>query len=340
VLALLRDHAAGGGAVIMITADAGEVAGVSDRVLELRSSPAPDSNREPWREGSAPSPATCPEGPPPSSAAGREWPPPSGPARGGLKSRTAPVLDLAGVTHCFDTGGGCRDVDLQVQAGELVGLVGPNGSGKSTLARQILGLTRPQSGRVIALGDSPAGRGGAALRRRMGVVLQDPDLRICRSSLVEELALDAQIRGRSQTEARAWSRRLLEDIGLADWADEHPLRLSRGQRRLATVASACSLGAEFILTDEPTAGLSAAQSAAVYRGLRACADGGAAVLAISHDHAGLWEVADRVLRMEDGVLATAPVAAPAPLPAAGAAASLAAASGVPAQVLPAAAAIR
>ncbi|MDF2807260.1 MAG: hypothetical protein K0S43_2206 [Cellulosimicrobium sp.] len=183
-----------------------------------------------------------------------------------------------------------RDVDLDVRAGEVLAVVGPNGGGKSTLLRGLAGLDRTTGEVATATGDPVA------------MVFQDPEHQLVARTVREEVAWSARLARLADVEGRV--ARTLDAFGLAHRADASPYRLSGGEQRRLSLATATVLDPPVLLADEPTFGLDRAQAAAVARVLRERADAGGAVVLVSHDLSLVAAVADRVAVVVDGALVT------------------------------------
>jgi peptide/nickel transport system ATP-binding protein len=182
------------------------------------------------------------------------------------------------------------EVDIEVAAGETLGIVGESGSGKSTLLRIILRLLRPSSGRVLFEGRDIARLGGRdlrAVRRRMQVVFQDPTASFNpRHSVGTALLAPLEVHDMGPRHSR---RRLvgetLELVGLnATFMERYPHQLSGGQRQRAAIARAIILRPALVLADEPTSALDDANCETVMALLRAQAEASGATLVIAtHD---------------------------------------------------------
>ncbi|KFI65273.1 ABC transporter ATP-binding protein [Bifidobacterium cuniculi] len=169
--------------------------------------------------------------------------------------------------------------DLQLFAGQMVGLMGRNGAGKSTLVRTLCGLQPACEGR-IELDGRPASR--RALTRGAALVMQDVHYQLFADSVRGELM--AEVRdGDDGDEARAKCDGLLRDLDLLDLADRHPMSLSGGQQQRLAIATALMAGKRFVVLDEPTSGLDHAHMMQVGRLLRRLADRSVAVLVVTHD---------------------------------------------------------
>ena len=215
-----------------------------------------------------------------------------------------------------------REVDLSVQAGELVAVMGPSGSGKSTLLTIAGTLEEPTSGQVVIDERELAGLSRnelARLRRRaIGYVFQDFNL-LPGLTAVENVALPLELDGVRVKAARAAALEMLQRLGLAGRATRFPDELSGGESQRVAIARAVIGERRLLLADEPTGALDSVSGEAVMRLLRtACRDGVAGVV-VTHD-AQLASWADRVVFLRDGrvVDQTTPRPGPESLLAAGA----------------------
>jgi ABC-2 type transport system ATP-binding protein len=186
-----------------------------------------------------------------------------------------------------------RDLDLQVAAGSVTGLLGPSGCGKTTLMRSVVGVQRITAGSVEVLG-LPAG--SPALRHRIGYVTQAPSV-YDDLTVAENLRFFARVLGQGADEVTA----RLEAVALTEHADRVVARLSGGQRSRVSLAVALLGEPALLVLDEPTVGLDPVLRAELWGTFHRLAEAGAAVFVSSHvmDEATRC---DRLLLMRDGEL--------------------------------------
>ena len=213
------------------------------------------------------------------------------------------TVELGAVRFAYGASPVLDGADLQLSAGEFVVLAGHNGSGKSTLPKLCLGLLYPQAGTVRVLGGSP---GDAAIRRRIGYAPQG--LRVVTSipvSVGEVVTAGLTpvrpiMRGFPDEDVRIAAA--LAAVGMEDLAHECLFELSGGQQQRTILARALVADPPLLLLDEPTTGIDQTLRPRLAAELRARADRGATVLAVSHDPDDFHAVLDRILVIADGTI--------------------------------------
>ncbi|HEV7654450.1 MAG TPA: ABC transporter ATP-binding protein [Mycobacteriales bacterium] len=214
-----------------------------------------------------------------------------------------PMLAVRGVTRSFGTVHALTDVSFDVEAGTLVALVGRSGSGKTTLLNVVGGLDRPDAGTVTVDGTDVTAldeEGLSRLRREtVAYVFQTFGL-IPVLSAAENVGVPLRL---SRTPVAERERRvavLLDLVGLADHAEQHPDELSGGQQQRVAIARALAASPRLLVADEPTGQLDAETGLAVMALIRGVVESeGVTALVSTHDPV-MVALADRVVRIADG----------------------------------------
>lgn len=223
--------------------------------------------------------------------------------------RKSTVVKLDVVSKIFGNNGNrtfaVRDVSLEASPGELVLLLGPSGSGKTTLLTLMAGLVEPTSGKVSLFGKDILDYSSKDLQKlratRVGFVFQTFHL-IDSLNVLENVALVLRFAGKTKTQAKKQAGELLEQFHIGNLFRKFPANLSQGEKQRVAVARAIANGAELIIADEPTANLETKQGFDIIRLLHEYAkERNQCVIVASHD-LRIVEFADRVLRLEDGVI--------------------------------------
>jgi len=194
-----------------------------------------------------------------------------------------------------------RDVDVELRRGDWTGLIGPNGSGKSTLLNVLSGVYSPRAG-TVTLGGVEITRASPRRRARRGIVrtFQHPQL-ASTISIGDNVRLGADLaRRRGRPVARVGD--LLDSLGIARYEHDLPERAPYGVRKVAEVARALAADPEYLLLDEPAAGLSARERNDLVTTLRAMrsARPSLAVCLVEHDVAFIAAVVDRIVALNVG----------------------------------------
>lgn len=221
---------------------------------------------------------------------------------------TAPVLSLRNATLSLDGNAGRVDIlhgiSLDIQSGETVGLVGPSGSGKSSLLMLMGGLEQATGGSIHALGQDLSAMNEDALARfrrdHMGVVFQSFHL-IPTMTALENVATPLELAGVKDAFERA--RAELADVGLSQRADHYPSQMSGGEQQRVALARASVARPQILLADEPTGNLDGANGTAIMDLLFGLRDRhGATLVLVTHSNT-LAARCDRVIQLEDGLIA-------------------------------------
>jgi cobalt/nickel transport system ATP-binding protein len=219
-----------------------------------------------------------------------------------------PAIEVRGLAHRWPDGtDGLAGVDLTVERGERVALLGANGSGKTTLALHLVGALERDAGSVAVAGRPVVREHLAEVRRRVGLVFQDPDDQLLLPTVAADVALAPGNQGLPAAEVEARVAAALDVVGLTDTAERAPEHLSLGERRRVALAGVLAAHPEILVLDEPTANLDPAARRdliEVIRGLELT------TLVITHDLPLALELCPRSV-----VVAHGRVAADGPTPA-------------------------
>ncbi|WP_232474782.1 amino acid ABC transporter ATP-binding protein [Roseomonas rubea] len=205
-----------------------------------------------------------------------------------------------------------RDVSLDVERGEVIGLIGPSGSGKSTILRTLVGLLKPRAGTVAVDGAKVdyGSRGSLrAARDRFAIVFQQYNLFQNMTALRNVAIAPTLVKKRNRAEVEREARDLLARVGLAEKVDAYPDELSGGQQQRVAIARALALKPDILLLDEVTAALDPELVGEVLDTIRSLQRDGMTMLIVSHEMAFIREVASRVAFLDQGaVVETGPPA--------------------------------
>lgn len=218
-------------------------------------------------------------------------------------------IEVKHLTHIYAPGTpfesrAVDDVSFTVNDGDFVGLIGHTGSGKSTLIQHLNALLKPSSGQVIVDGvDIHQPGQGLSARLKVGLVFQYPEYQLFEETVRKDVGFGPRNMGLSGAEVETRVAEALRRVGLseADW-DKSPFELSGGQKRRAAIAGVLAMRPEFLVLDEPAAGLDPAGRSsmrALVNGLHA---DGTTVIMVSHSMDDVATLCSRILVMNGGRL--------------------------------------
>lgn len=190
-----------------------------------------------------------------------------------------------------------RGVDLAVGQGERVALLGPNGAGKTTLALHLNGLLEPASGEVLIGGLALSEETVTDIRRRVGLVFQDPNDQLFMPTVAEDVAFGPANLGLRGEELDAVAADALERVGASELARRPPHHLSGGEKRLAALATTLAMEPEILVLDEPGSGLDPAGRRMLVETLAGL---DVTLIVITHDLPFALELCPRSVVMDGG----------------------------------------
>ena len=211
---------------------------------------------------------------------------------------TTPVIDVRGLVHSYPDGHrALNGVDLHIHKGERVALLGPNGAGKTTLALHLNGILTPESGSVAVSGLPVERRTMLEVRRRVGLVFQDPDDQLFMPTVREDVAFGPANLGLRGAELDTRVASALAQVGMADVAGRAPHHLSFGQRRRVAVATVLAMEPEILVLDEPSSNLDPVSRRELVTLVR---DLDVTALVVTHDLPLAIELCERSVILADG----------------------------------------
>lgn len=221
-----------------------------------------------------------------------------------------PII-LDNISHIYMAGtpyerAALKNVSLEIERGEFVGVIGHTGSGKSTLVQHMNGLLKPTTGTVSIDGTnlvSARGDAAKAARRKVGMVFQYPEHQLFEETIFEDIAFGPRNLGLDAAEVTARVKEAMEFVSLdyADFAGRSPFRLSGGQMRRVAIAGVVALRPDYLILDEPSAGLDPRGRDEIFGQIgRLHQATGIAVVLISHNMEEVARMVNRLVVMHHG----------------------------------------
>jgi energy-coupling factor transporter ATP-binding protein EcfA2 len=219
----------------------------------------------------------------------------------------APAVRVAGLHLGYDGASVLQDVSLEIALGEFVALMGDNGSGKTTFLQGLLGLLKPHRGRVEVLGQDTRRTPVSHLARQVGFVFQNPDHQLFAESVWKEATFALRNFDALDGPSRARTERLLARCGLKDRGQDHPYRLSYGEKRRLNLISVLAHAPRLILLDELLIGQDARNATFLLELLRDQVEQGSTVVMVNHNPEVTRRYANRLVFFNSGkVIVDAP----------------------------------
>lgn len=197
------------------------------------------------------------------------------------------------------------DVSLSIAKGEIVAVIGHTGSGKSTLVQHLNGLLKPDAGKVAVDGVNLSGKNAAAKKARqlVGMVFQYPEHQIFAETVYEDIAFGPRNRGFQEAEVDKQVKEAMAFVGLdfATFAQRSPFQLSGGQMRRVAIAGVVAMDPDYLVLDEPSAGLDPRSRNAVFKEIMALHQSrNIAIVLVTHSMEEAAKYAQRLLVINKG----------------------------------------
>lgn len=219
-------------------------------------------------------------------------------------------IALTNIYHTYSKGTpferlALRDVSLEIDKGEIVAIIGHTGSGKSTLVQHLNGLLKPDKGQAAIDGVNINAKGAQAkaARQQVGMVFQYPEHQIFAETVFEDIAFGPRNKGFKEDEVAKQVREAMAFVGLDydTFAQRSPFQLSGGQMRRVAIAGVVAMNPDYLVLDEPSAGLDPRSRNAVFREIMALHKSrGIAIVLVTHSMEEAVKYADRLLVINGG----------------------------------------
>ena len=214
------------------------------------------------------------------------------------------IIEAENLCYTYD-GNDERALDrmnLKIRRGRKVAFLGGNGSGKSTFFLCLNGIRRPDDGRILIDGTSVkyTRKGRLDLRRKVGVVFQEPDDQLFCASVYQEISFGIMNLGADEAEAEREVERVIEELGITPFQERPAHALSGGQKKLVAIADILVMHPEVMILDEPTAALDPKHTRIVQDIISKLTERGITVLMATHDMDYAYGWADEIVLMHEG----------------------------------------
>ena len=214
------------------------------------------------------------------------------------------IIEVENLCYTYD-GNDERALDrmnLKIRRGRKVAFLGGNGSGKSTFFLCLNGIRRPDDGRILIDGTPVkyTRKGLLDLRRKVGVVFQEPDDQLFCASVYQEISFGIMNLGADEAEAEREVERVIEELGITPFQERPAHALSGGQKKLVAIADILVMHPEVMILDEPTAALDPKHTRIVQDIISKLTERGITVLMATHDMDYAYGWADEIVLMHEG----------------------------------------
>jgi len=217
-------------------------------------------------------------------------------------------IQIVNMTHTYMPGTpfestALKEINLQMDQSEFIGMIGHTGSGKSTLVQHINGLLRPTDGKLVVYGIDLSQKNAdlKKVRSTVGLVFQYPEHQLFEETVEADIAFGPKNMGVTGEELKKRVHTAMRLVGLnEDTATRSPFEMSGGQRRRVAIAGVVAMRPQFLILDEPTAGLDPQGREDILRLVQRLHSEGTGVLMVTHNMNDIARIADRVIVIDHG----------------------------------------
>ncbi|MCL2134771.1 MAG: energy-coupling factor ABC transporter ATP-binding protein [Candidatus Bathyarchaeota archaeon] len=214
---------------------------------------------------------------------------------------TNPIITINNIEFSYPAGiAALKDISLEITQGERIAILGPNGSGKSTLILLIAGLLTPNSGEIKVFNEKTTSKNFSKLRSHIGIVFQDPDDQLFTPSVIEDIEYGPKNLKIPNENIKTQSTQILEKMKITHLKNRPPHRLSFGEKKKVSLATALILKPELLILDEPTANLDLTSRRNLINTINELNKTGTTVITSTHDVEAIPELADRIIIINHG----------------------------------------
>jgi len=193
-----------------------------------------------------------------------------------------------------------KNISFQLKKNEVAALIGPNGSGKTTLGKLIIGMLKPNDGKIFIDGIDNNKMTLGQIGSRIGYLFQNPDCQIFTTTVIDELAFILKFKGAPEEEIKKNISETLELFDLADLQNSYTFNLSQGEKQRLAIAAIMMGDPQYLILDEPTSGLDMERKAKLVNILQNLVQSGIGMMVISHDRAFIDLIAAKKIKMLEG----------------------------------------
>jgi len=208
------------------------------------------------------------------------------------------MLRIENLCYEYESGFKLKNISFEVREGESIAIIGENGSGKTTLVKNLIGLLRPDSGKIFLNGEDTSKMSVAEIARTIGFVFQNPDNQIFASSVKEGVSFGPKNLGMDNIEEKV--NDVLKKTDLFKYRDKHPFKLSGGEKQRLALASILVMNPKILILDEPTSGLDLKNAVKLMKIVKNLQKEGKTIILITHDMQLVSDLCERVILMKSG----------------------------------------